>query len=141
MKSFVVIISIILSRENFAYGACEDDANFFFKGKEHKNCAWVSGSAPTRCKRFDPDQPEIIIEDYCDETCYPYLEDDPTYKFNNVEKKNCEWFSTRQDKCVNVDENGDEVKKKCKKACSPCQGNNNSQLQPLNKKDILQECM
>jgi len=52
-------------------GACEDDANFLWKGQTKKNCKWVGkGTDPKivkKCKRSNADG--LKVRDYCPETC------------------------------------------------------------------------
>ena len=120
-------------------GVCDDDRTFRFNKSKKRNCKkWVAAIPSDRCDLTDPITNEKV-EFFCPSICNPscnnnnpttapstetrgVCEDDPTFRFNKMKKKNCKkWVAAKpSNRCNKTDPiTNEKVKVLCPSICNP----------------------
>lgn len=139
--------------------SCEDDNSYSWKRNVEKRCSWVRDNG--KCHAIDPKNEQkysnVKVLKFCKSSCgecpkQASLEDNPSYSFRGVSKKDCAWIGKNCSKrCTYKDKRGREkifVRNECAKTCDLCEGSSgksnssasSSTTTPPTKKDIGDVC-
>jgi hypothetical protein len=100
--------------------SCADVPNFLSGGKDGRDCTWVAKKPEKRCHL------DYNALDNCPSVCSPscndnnVCEDDPTFRANGMDNRNCDWIAKKpQTRCIK----DEDALHKCPSICSPlCTG-------------------